>query len=145
MDSLGLAVQSTAHSTTNSAADLAAKLGLGYQVFINKVNPNNETHKLSLHEGLALMLHSKNPAIHFAMRDALYQAKVLDHFDEKPLIPAVIDVAAENGDVARVVADALEDGRLTQRERTAIIHEAREAIKAMEVLVLAVQSSSEAP
>ena len=141
MDSLGLAIQSTVHSTESSAAELATRLGLGYQVFINKTNPNNETHKLSIHEGLALMLHAKNPSIMYAMRDCLRKARVVDHFDEKPLIPAILDAAAETGDVDRVVRDALEDGHFSDREKVAVVAEARQAIEAMEALILSVTNA----
>lgn len=129
MDLLGLAIQSTVHSTETSAAELAEKLGLGYQVFINKVNPHNDTHKLSLYEAVALMLHSKNPSIHYALRDSLRKAGVIDRYDEKPLIPAILDAAAETGDVDRVVRDALIDGYFTDREKLQVISEARQAIE----------------
>lgn len=71
MDDLDQAIYSTVHSSRIGAKKIAQRIGISDQVLLNKANPSNETHKLTVREALAIQLATKKKDIARAMQIAV--------------------------------------------------------------------------
>ena len=96
----------TVHEYPGGSEALAPRLGMSAAVPRNKVNPNNTTHHLTLAEAIRLQGISGDHRIAHAMAGTL--------------ISALLTAAAGQGDLAKVVSEALDDGRITPNEAGAI-------------------------
>jgi hypothetical protein len=138
MDALDLSIHAATHAY--GVPELARKLGKREQVFRNKLNPNDETHGLMLHEFVAVLdvtgdLSPLETLV--AMFGCTLTRKALPQ--SLSLMAAVLSADVEHGDVTRAIQSALADGRLTDRDRLTIrkeINEARAALDALEDVVL---------
>lgn len=137
MEKLDLAIQDTVFNSDISAQQIAHKIGVGYQILLNKVNPTNEGNKLSLRETWALAHATENVGIfRIILEDLGYVMRRSEA--EKPdtdILGAFLAIAVESGDVARVTKDALADGRISPREKSSIRREVEENIAALETLL----------
>ena len=134
MNQIEFAVHQTAHEAAGGVAALAKSIGVGEQVFRNKVNPYQDTHKLSLNEAVAMMHSTGDVRILEAVAADLGCSLAQPSPAAQSLVVAIISADAEHGDVARAVADAIEDKRITQAEAAAIRKEISEARHALDVL-----------
>ena len=135
MDQLDIAIHQTALEAKGGIGGVARSLGIGEQVFRNKVCPTTETHKLSLREALAMMEATNDDRILIVlaeMRGYTLERKKLP--DTKSIISAVLAADAEHGDVAQRIREALADDKLTEGEKAKITNEINEAQQALEVL-----------
>lgn len=146
MDQLDLAVHGTVHDSVLPAKSLADRVGVGYQVLLNKANPNSDGHRLTLREALALMLVSDNHSILSVMASELgYELRetgVVAQPDD--LLTVVLRCVKEQGDVARVVADSVADGLVCAREAKRIreeIEQAKQALSELDAAVFALAPS----
>jgi hypothetical protein len=134
MDQLDLAVHGTAHDF--GLPELARKLAIREQVFRNKVNPTDETHKLTLREAVAMMDVAGDTRILEAVC-SLFGGEFVRHAERampRDLLRALLAVDAENGDVNRSIKAALRDGRISPRELREIRQEITEARLALDDL-----------
>lgn len=139
MDALDVAIHHTAHESGVSAAECAKALGMGHQVFLNKTNPGCDTHHLSIHQALALMIRTGNAAIFHALEQELSSAGVLHtQAPPQPLFMAVICAATEHGDIERSIRDALQDGHISEKEKVQIVRQCEEAVVAIGALMASV-------
>ncbi|MAT91419.1 MAG: hypothetical protein CME59_02335 [Halioglobus sp.] len=141
MDQLDVANHSTLHAHPDlSAEEIAARIGVGYAVLNNKVNWAADQNKLSQREAISLQLVTNTRDIISAECQILGGRYVRDSDQEggaRNIAEAVLIAAAENGDVARVIQDALSDGRLTAREHARIRGEVDDAVDALNQLLRA--------
>ena len=136
MDAIDIAVQQTALEAPGGAKRLAQVMGLRYQTLINKCNPHDETHKLTLREALAMMLVTGDTRIIEAMAAEL--GGTFQSNGPRPgrdLLSALLNADAEHGDVGRAIRDAFADGQLTARELAEIQREVSEAKRALDELL----------
>lgn len=70
-DPVDEAVHMTLHNGKMSSADIAARISCSRQVLINKCNPSNDYHKLTLNQARAMMLATKDLRILHAMAEEL--------------------------------------------------------------------------
>ena len=139
MDALDIAIHQTAHESGINAAECAKALGMGHQVFLNKTNPGTDTHHLSIHQALALMICTGNPAIFRALEQELTAAGVLGReVAPQPLFMAVICAASEHGDIQRSIREALGDGHISERDKADILGQCEDAILAINTLMTSV-------
>ena len=111
----------TVHEYPGGSEALAPRLGMSAAVLRNKVNPNNTTHHLTLAEAIRLQGISGDHRIAHAMAGALvYTLAPVEGPDAGTLITALLTAAAGQGDLAKVVSEALDDGRITPNEAGAI-------------------------
>lgn len=124
------------HKSKIASVKIAEALGFKHQILINKVNPNNTVNKLTVHELHAIQILTGNDVVLRAMQAEL----VLSVMKDAPcsILEAMINQGKECGDVFAVVQEALADNKLTERERSAVLKEIDEAIKALEGTRLAV-------
>ena len=139
MDQLELAVHNTAHEAPGGLAGMARDIGVGEQVLRNKVNPYQDTHRLSLLEALAMMRRGGDLRILDALAAQL--GRTINHplpRSAKALLLEMLAADAEHGDVTRKVADALADNKVTQREVGEIRKEISEARAELDLLEQAI-------
>lgn len=135
MDQLDIAIHQTALEAKGGIGAVARALGIGEQVFRNKVCPTNETHKLSVREALAMMDATDDDRILHVlaeMRGYTLERKALP--DAKSIVAAVLSADAEHGDVSRSIQDAISDGKITEGEKAAITKQIREAQQSLDTL-----------
>lgn len=130
MQDLEQAAYSTVHDSDIPPKQIAELVGISYQVLLNKANPQNDTHKLTIAEALAIQIHTKNHAILHAMKAAL------DKRDkpQKSILRSLVDMSKEVGDVVRIVDEAAADGHIAMIEKRSCIKEINEAITSLEML-----------
>lgn len=132
MDQLDQAIYDTIHNSDLSAKEIAQRLGMGHQVLLNKANPQNETHKLTVRESLAIQLITGNHRIHSAMGTELEIANA--EGEDRHLMEVMLFSCKEHGDVVSAIYSAIEDGRFTFRERETCLKEVDEAINSLNAL-----------
>jgi hypothetical protein len=135
MDQLDIAVHQTAHEGPGGLPALARRIGVREQVLRNKVCPTTEGFHLNLREAVAMMDANDDDRILkilAEMRGYTLQRKRLP--DAASIVSAVLSADAEHGDVSRTIQSALADGKLTDKERAAVINQINEAQTALDVL-----------
>jgi len=135
MDQLDIAIHQTAHHAPGGLPKLAKRLGIGEQVFRNKVNSHNDTHHLNVREMIAMVLATNDTQIMDALALEL-GGKFERHkkANNAGLIDALLTADAEHGDITREMRDALQDKSLTEREKSKIRKEISEARDSLDVL-----------
>lgn len=100
---------------------LAHLMGMSHTALLNRSNPNDDSHRLNLEQFLQILVHSKNvePLEHLASTLG-YALVPQARPASKNLIEALVHLAAEYGDVSRLVHDALADGRISPFEKANI-------------------------
>lgn len=141
MNPIEFAAHQTAHGLhRGDLPEMAKYLGMGEQVLRNKVNPEQEA-KLSLDEAVRMMRKSGDMRILEAIAADFGMSLSKPVIGSpKALMTAMIDAAAEHGDVMRAVADGVADGRWTLAEVAEVrkqIMEERGALDRLEQAVLA--------
>ncbi len=142
MDYFQQALHDLVHQSNQSSKEISAALGMSHQVLINKVNPNNTVNKLTVHELHAIQLLTGNDVVLRAMQGAI----ILSALKDAPcsIVEAVVSNGKECGDVFSAVQEAMADNRLTERERSKILKEIREAIASLQRTELAVLAHGQA-
>ena len=139
MDQLDIAVHNTAHDAHGGLDSLAAKMGVNAQVLRNKCNPNNETHRLTLREAVAMMLNTGDLRILETMALLLGQTvEPRATVCNSSLLEILLRADAEHGDIARTLAHVRRDGYVTEREKACVreqISQARQALDELEGFV----------
>lgn len=136
MDILDQAIYDTVHKSDVRASEIATRLGMNHQVLLNKANPQNESHKMSVRESLAIQLLTGNHRIQSAL-DTLLNAESLQT-PFQCVFQAMLATSKEQGDVARVIQEAMSDGRFTMREKEDAFREIDEVIESLELLKLTI-------
>jgi hypothetical protein len=140
MSPLDIAIHRTFHDWPGGLKAAAAALGKAEQVLRNKASPTVTTNVLSLVEARDAMLMSGDLQILHALASELgvcVQGPLEGHAS---VMHELMTAEAEHGDVARVMADALRDNRITPREAADIAREVREEIAAKQRLLAAVEA-----
>lgn len=130
MDHIDQAIYDTVHNSDMPPKEIARRLGFNYQVLINKANPQNETHRLTLREAVAVQLLTENHSIYRAMGVELSMHSK-DHGPVLGIMESALKAGKEHGEVIQSIYAALEDGRMTMREQENCQREITEAIEAL--------------
>ncbi len=136
IDHFTQAVHDLVHESEMDAGQIADALGISRQILINKVNPYNTVNKLTVHEFLAITILTGNDVVLRAGQNEF----ILSVLKDAPpsILEAMINQGKEIGDVFAAVQEALADNHLSERERSRILKEIREAITSLEVTEQAV-------
>lgn len=120
----------------NEPKSLAAKMGLPHVSLLQRSNPDNDAHHLTIEHLYGVMLHTGDLRPLQALAAEFGQALVSrEAATALPVQLALNEVVAEFGDVARTVHDALADNVLTSLERRQISKHAQELIDALQGLI----------
>jgi hypothetical protein len=136
---LELAIHQTGADHKGGIKDLSQKMAVSYSTLANKLNPACEGHRLSIHEALSLMLITRNFSILHVIADecgfVLTPKGEPNNSGDQALLEAYGKVHAENGDIARALLGALEDGKFTPNEINEITREVHENVEALQAFL----------
>jgi len=120
---------------------LAHLMGMSHTALLNRSNPSDDTHRLNVEHFLQVLVHSNDMRSLKALAGEFgYELVPKERAAPQNLTTALLHMSAEVADVTRAVADALDDGRVSQTEKQAIKRElvgARESLDVLEESVKA--------
>lgn len=114
------AAHNTVRSYPGGSESLGPRVGISPAVLRNKVNPNNDTHHLTLAEADRVMGITGDHSILHALAAA--HGYLLQKVDGEgqgagSIVAAILAMSMRQGDLSEVVSKALEDNRISPRER----------------------------
>lgn len=122
--------------------ELAHKMGMSHTTLLNRANPNDDTHRLNVEQLLQIMLHSGDASVLRAMAAEFgYELVEKQAPQAMGLTAALLSMSAEVADVTRAVADALEDGKVSQTEKQLIKRELLGARESLDVLEASIKAA----
>lgn len=117
---------------------LAKRMGVNETRLLDCANPNREAHRMNLEMFGQVLTHLSEDGRHRVL------AALADEFGldvvcrarptAKPLLSALANLAAESGDVSRLIFDAVADNHISQHEKAQGDKAIQEAIDALLVL-----------
>ncbi|RMR88784.1 phage regulatory CII family protein [Pseudomonas coronafaciens] len=119
----------------NEAKSLAAKMGVAHVSLLQRANPDNDAHHLTIEHLFGILLHTNDLRPLKALADE-FGCDVVQRQRPapKPLLAALAHLAAESGDVKRLIYDATVDNHISQHEKAQGDKAIQEAIDALQVL-----------
>lgn len=106
-----------AHDYPGGAEALAPRMGIGPAVFRSKLNPNTETHHLTLRESVRLQqLTGRYDVLHAMAAELGHVVIPLPAVPEGEIAHALARTCAEFGEYLGCVEQALRDGVITPNE-----------------------------
>ena len=127
MQDLDQAIYSVCHDSGGTAKQVSQDIGMGYQVFLNKANPNCDTHHFNAPQLLQLQKVTGSNLISSTM------ASLLRTGSEKNIEELCMASVVENAEAVQA-AFAARDRVITGREKTKIMKEISEARKVLDDL-----------
>lgn len=135
------AAHHTVHDFKGGASALAIRLGIKSPAVLNsKVNPNTETHHLTLSEASKLMAITGDYRILQSLSAAL--GKVAIDLPDIPecqrdntLMETMLNIAIKKGNITKAFKEMMTDGRITHgeaRDMSKVIHEMLEQLMTLE-------------
>ena len=126
------AAYDTVHQQPGGSTALAPRMGMSEAVLRGKVNPCTDRNRLALEEADELMAKTGDFRILHALAASHGGIFVqLDSPQAGSLIGALLATDSAKGDLSKIVADAIADGRITPNEKAKI----RKAVAAVQSLV----------
>ncbi|MCU9947526.1 phage regulatory CII family protein [Pseudomonas sp. PDM13] len=125
----------------NDSARLAPMMGLSQVSLLQRANPDNDAHKLTINHLFQILLHTKDMRPLKALAEEfgfdLVQREVAP---ADCLMQATLGAASEAADVTKAAIEALEDGVVTRMEVARLEREAEEAKQKIDVVVATARS-----
>ena len=103
----------------------------------HKLNPNNESHRLSVGDAVRLQIAANRFDVLYAMASSLNHVCLpLPEVESRDDVAAqLMRIGAEIGDVFRVAGDAIRDDKITPNERRKVATEVAEVMAALGALL----------
>lgn len=121
---------------------LAHLMGMSHTALLNRSNPSDDTHRLNVEQFLQVLVHSNDVrALKAIASEFGYDLVPKERVAPQNLTSALLRMSAEVADVTRAVADALDDGRVSQTEKQAIKRELSGARVSLDVLEASVKAA----
>lgn len=118
------------------AKRLASTMGLPHVSLLQRANPDNDAHKLTINHLFQILLHSGDMRPLTALANHFgYELVAKEAAKPQQLTQALLHMSKEIADVTQAVAIALEDGHISQTEKQLIKRElvgARESLNVLE-------------
>lgn len=119
----------------NEAKSLSAKMGVPHVSLLQRSNPDNDAHHLTIEHLFGILLHTGDMRPLSALADQFgFDLVAREKPTAKPLMVALGHLSAECGDVGRLVFDATADNHISQHEKAQGEKAILEAIDALQVL-----------
>lgn len=119
----------------NEAKSLAAKMGVAHVSLLQRANPDNDAHHLTIEHLFGILLHTGDMRPLVSLADQFgFDLVAREKPAVKPLMVALGQLSAECGDVGRLIFDAAEDNHISQHEKAQGEKAILEAIEALQVL-----------
>lgn len=118
----------TVHEASGGAAAVAEGIGMGKQVLVNKVNPNNHSHHLALEEAVRLMEFTGDTQILHAVAQEFSGIFVplgdIPSATDNAVITDISEMSVKFGRLVQEVVEDAKDGEITSTELNRIESEA---------------------
>ncbi|WP_030132140.1 phage regulatory CII family protein [Pseudomonas sp. QTF5] len=125
----------------NAAKSLAAKMGVPHVSLLQRANPDNDAHHLTIEHLFGILLHTGDLRPLIALANEFgFDLVAKEAPAPKALTTSMIGVGKEVADLTIAVHDALEDSHISSSEKAEILTEighVRESLSVMEVSVKA--------
>jgi hypothetical protein len=119
----------------NEAKTLAAKMGVAHVGLLQRANPDNDAHHLTIEHLFGILLHTGDMRPLMALADQFgFDLTAREKPAVKPLMVALGNLSAECGDVGRLIFDATSDNHISQHEKAQGEKAILEAIDALQIL-----------
>lgn len=111
---------------------LAVRIGMSAAVLRNKVNPNNNTHHLTLAEASEIMgVTGDDRILHAMAAEHGYTLQKMQADGMASVMGAMLENAAKQGVFAQALQEALSDGLISENEMKAISSAGTAQVEAM--------------
>ncbi|MNZ88354.1 hypothetical protein D3C78_1072440 [compost metagenome] len=121
---------------------VAHKMGTSHTSLLNRANPNDDTHRLNVEQFLQILLHTGDMRPLHALAEVFgFELVAKEKAKAQGLATALIHMNKEVADVTKVVAEALEDGRVSQTEAAMIKREIGHVRESLDVLEESVKAA----
>ncbi|RIA19711.1 phage regulatory protein CII [Stenotrophomonas sp. AG209] len=111
---------------------LAVRIGMSAAVLRNKVNPNNNTHHLTLAEASEIMgVTGDDRILHAMAAEHGYTLQKMQADGMASVMGAMLENAAKQGAFAQALQEALSDGLISENEMKAISSAGTAQVEAM--------------
>jgi len=119
----------------NEAKSLSAKMGVPHVSLLQRANPDNDAHHLTIEHLYGILLHTGDKGPLAALANEFgFDLVERERPAAKPLMVALCHLTAECGDVGRLIFDAASDNHISQHEKAQGDKAIQEAIDALHVL-----------
>ena len=119
----------------SGAEQLAAKMCLAHVSLLQRSNPDNAAHHLTIEHQFGVLLHTGDMRSLISLADRFgFELVAREKPAAKPLMAALGLLSAECGDVGRLIFDAAADNHISQHEKAQGEKAILEAIEALHVL-----------
>ena len=119
----------------NEAKVLAGQMGVPHVSLLQRANPDNDAHHLTIEHLFGILLHTQDMRPLAALADQFgFGLVAREKPVAKPLMLALGNLSAECGDVGRLIFDAAADNHISQHEKAQGEKAILEAIEALQVL-----------
>lgn len=132
---LAVAMYRTVHDFPGGSTALAPRVGMKPGVLSNKVNPDLDSHHLTVAESVAIQAATGDCRIHEAEGLVIGRGSIplglYRGLSDVELLDVYSNVHVELGELAAALRDALADGRVTDAEANRCEREVGDAIQAL--------------
>ncbi|AMR66740.1 phage regulatory CII family protein [Aquipseudomonas alcaligenes] len=119
---------------------LASQMGLPHVSLLQRANPDNDAHKLTINHLYQILLHTQDMRPLAALvAEFGFTLVAKEGAEAVNLSVAVLHMHAEVADVTKAVTAALDDGRVSQMEKAMIRREITGVRESLDVLEASVQ------
>ncbi|SBW80107.1 Rha family transcriptional regulator [Pseudomonas veronii 1YdBTEX2] len=119
----------------SGAEGLAGKMCMAHVSLLQRSNPDNAAHHLTIEHLFGVLLHTQDMRPLMALADQFgFDLVAREKPKAKPLMAALGLLSAECGDVGRLIFDAAADNHISQHEKAQGEKAILEAIEALHVL-----------
>lgn len=125
------------HTTVkeSGAEELAGKMCMAHVSLLQRSNPDNAAHHLTIEHLFGILLHTGDMRPLATLADQFgFDLVAREKPAVKPLMVALGQLSAECGDVGRLIFDAAEDNHISQHEKAQGEKAILEAIDALQIL-----------
>lgn len=137
----------TVHESLGGAAAVSDGIGIGKQVLVNKVNPNNNSHHLGLEEAVKLMKFTSDIQILHALAQEFSGIFVplgeIPSASDNAVITDISEMSVKFGRLVQEVVEDAKDGEITSTELNRIEGEAMRLRTTLEALLSHVRAMHE--
>lgn len=134
----------TGHDYPGGTSALGPRIGVSGGVLSNKLNPNIDTHHLTLAEAMRIMVMTQDVRILQAQANELgYMVVPLHVVEDETVTAAMTHTVGEFGEYVTAACDAMKDGHITKLELRKINKELGDMIaQAVKLQALLTQQES---
>lgn len=126
----------------SEAKQLAAQMGLPHVSLLQRANPDNDAHKLTINHLYQLLLHTGDMrALQALAGEFGYTLVAKEGVQAKPVTAAALGMHSEVADVTTSISKALEDGHVSATEKKLIKREISGARRSLDVLEASVDAA----